>query len=281
MSGSARRWKIKSGSIGTSNGMEGLRMSVFRVEKNKHYTVMSNYHLRDPRLSLGAVGLLSKMLSLPDGWDYTVTGLVRLCNCGRDAIRAVLAELEATGYLVRERQRDDKGRLQGMEYVIYESPQGADEPEGAVPPTLENPTQVEPTLENQPQLNTKDIKYLDNTPPIVPPKGEARGRKKRGARTAPDWKPEAFAKFWASYPKGKDKLAAIREWDKLKPDDTMLREMTLGLARQMASEEWQRDFGIPYACRWLKDRRWEDEDRPPIGGDPDGEPVMERGAYRL
>lgn len=256
-------------------------MAVFRVEKVKHYTVMSNYHLKDPRLSLEAVGLLSKMLSLPDGWDYTVSGLVRLCNCGRDAVRTTLMELEATGYLVRERQRDDKGRLRGMEYVIYEAPQGVDAPDAAASPASENPTLGVPTLENQPQLNTKITKYLDNTPPIVPPKGAERGRKTRGARTAPDWEPERFAKFWASYPCGKDKQAAIREWDKLKPDNALLQAMALGLARQMASEEWRRGIGIPYACRWLKDRRWEDEARSPVGGEPDGEPVMERGAYRL
>ena len=52
-------------------------MSVFRVEKNKGYTVMSNHHLRNHTLSLKAKGLLSQMLSLPDDWDYTLRALLQ------------------------------------------------------------------------------------------------------------------------------------------------------------------------------------------------------------
>ena len=72
-------------------------MAVCRVEKTKNYTVMSNYHLNDPRLSLKAIGLLSKILSLPEAWDYTVAGLARICREGRDAVRSALAELEEAG----------------------------------------------------------------------------------------------------------------------------------------------------------------------------------------
>ena len=50
-------------------------MAVFRVERNKGYTVMSNHHLRNKELSLKAKGLLSQMLSLPEDWDYTLKGL--------------------------------------------------------------------------------------------------------------------------------------------------------------------------------------------------------------
>lgn len=97
-------------------------------------------------------------------------------------------------------------------------------------------------------------------------------------KTAPDWKPERFAAFWTSYPRGEDKQAAIREWDKLKPDDALLREMALGLARDLQSEAWQRGIGIPYACRWLSHRRWEDEARKPAMEPVDEEP---KGSYRL
>ena len=76
-------------------------MAVFRVEKNHNYTVMSNYHLRDTRLTLKAIGLLSKMLSLTDEWDYTTRGLAAICKEGVDAIGAALKELESHGYLVR------------------------------------------------------------------------------------------------------------------------------------------------------------------------------------
>lgn len=97
-------------------------MAVFRVEKNHNYTVMSNYHLRDTGLTLKAIGLLSKMLSLTDEWDYTTRGLAAICKEGVDAIGAALKELEARGYLVRRQIRDSKGRITDTEYTIYESP---------------------------------------------------------------------------------------------------------------------------------------------------------------
>lgn len=80
-------------------------MAVFRVEKNHNYTVMSNYHLRDTALTLKAIGLLSKMLSLTDEWDYTTRGLAAICKEGVDAIGAALKELESHGYLVQGQPR--------------------------------------------------------------------------------------------------------------------------------------------------------------------------------
>lgn len=97
-------------------------MSVFRVEKNGNFTVMSNYHLRDKRLSNKAKGLLSVILSLPDDWDYTSDGLSRICKDGVDAIRAQLCELESFGYITRERARNEKGQLKGCDYTIHEIP---------------------------------------------------------------------------------------------------------------------------------------------------------------
>ena len=69
-------------------------MAVCRVEKNKNYTTMSNFHLRDPNLSNKARGLLSTMLSLPEDWDYTTRGLAKICKDGVDGITAQLKELE-------------------------------------------------------------------------------------------------------------------------------------------------------------------------------------------
>lgn len=86
-------------------------MAVCRVEKNKNYTTMSNYHLRDPNLSNKARGLLSTMLSLPDNWDYTTRGLAKICKDGVDGITAQLKELEQYGYLIRHRIRDTGGRM--------------------------------------------------------------------------------------------------------------------------------------------------------------------------
>ena len=114
-------------------------MAVFRVERNKGYTVMSNHHLRNKELSLKAKGLLSQMLSLPEDWDYTLKGLSFINREKIDAIREAIRELERAGYIVRSRERDEKGRLRGADYVIFEQPQ---------PPTPDLPTLENPTLDN-------------------------------------------------------------------------------------------------------------------------------------
>ena len=98
-------------------------MPTFRVAKTKDYTVMSNTHFHDSRLSLKAKGLLSFMLSLPDDWDYTQKGLAATCRDGVDSIAAALAELESAGYLTRARARDSHGRVKDTIYTVYEVPQ--------------------------------------------------------------------------------------------------------------------------------------------------------------
>ena len=137
-------------------------MAVFRVERNRGYTVMSNHHLRNKDLTLKAKGLLSQMLSLPEDWDYTLAGLSRINREKIDAIREAVRELEKAGYIVRSRERDERGRLRGAEYVIFEQPQT--QPALDLPtlenPTLDNPTLENPTLENPMQLN-KDISRTD------------------------------------------------------------------------------------------------------------------------
>ena len=82
-------------------------MPVFRVERTHDYTVMSNFHLKDKRLSLKAKGLLSQMLSLPDDWDYTLSGLCFINRESKDAIRSAINELERAGY-IRRRQTTDR-----------------------------------------------------------------------------------------------------------------------------------------------------------------------------
>ena len=119
-------------------------MAVFRIEKTRDYTVMSNHHLRDMSLSLKAKGLLSLMLSLPENWDYTMKGLARICKDGIDSISGGIRELEEHGYLIRERVRGVNGQLGSIEYTILEQPK---EPTPAQEkPVRENPVQVNPTL---------------------------------------------------------------------------------------------------------------------------------------
>lgn len=97
-------------------------MGVIRVNKNKDYTTMSNYHFKDKNLSLKAKGLLSQMLSLPEDWDYSIEGLAAINKEGVKAIRTTLQELEDSGYLVRTRVNDEKGHFAYV-YDIFEKPQ--------------------------------------------------------------------------------------------------------------------------------------------------------------
>ena len=131
-------------------------MAVFRIERTRDYTVMSNHHLRNHELSLKAKGLLSMMLSLPDDWNYTTRGLAKICKEGVDAIGNALRELETAGYIVRHQLRDRQGRISDTEYVIYEQPQPRQpdtaEPDTASPDT-ENPYLDKPDTEKPAELN--------------------------------------------------------------------------------------------------------------------------------
>jgi len=127
-------------------------MSVFRIEKNDNYTIMSNYHLRDRRLSYKAKGLLSFMLSLPDDWYYSLNGLCSISKEGRDGIRSILKELQDNHYIKIEKVRDDKGHFE-YNYLIYETPYPV-KLERNNNPDMENPYMDSPHTENHTQINT-------------------------------------------------------------------------------------------------------------------------------
>ena len=175
---------------------EVIGMAVFRIEKTRDYTVMSNHHLRNTNLSLKAKGLLSLMLSLPEEWDYTTKGLARICKDGVDSICAGVRELEEQGYVIRERVRNPNGQLGSIEYTILEQPRP---PEREKPerenPVLDNPILGSPVLEepeqgNPAQLNTNQTKTdlssteLSNPIPSNPPTpaGARMGMDRMGAR---------------------------------------------------------------------------------------------------
>ena len=141
-------------------------MAVFRVEKTKDFTIMSNHHLRNAELSLKAKGLLSLMLSLPEDWYYNKKVLAHICKDGVDSITTALKELERHGYLTRQRLRYENGQLGDIEYTIHEKPvapekQGVSpkrENPGQVNPGQAKPEQAEPGQENPAQLNTNPQK---------------------------------------------------------------------------------------------------------------------------
>ena len=137
-------------------------MPVFRVDKSRDFTVVANCVFKDRSLSAKAKGILVEMLSLPESWDYTLKGLTTLFSDGIDSIRQGINELEKHGYIVRERKRDARGRLGGMEYVIYETPHVVQEDSQSVENSseLNVPTSPEPTTEKPTQDSSAEY-----TPP--------------------------------------------------------------------------------------------------------------------
>ncbi len=155
-------------------------MAVYRVERTRDYTVMSNHHLKDTALSLKAKGLLSMFLSFPDDWNYSTRGLAAICKEGVEAIGNTIKELEKAGYIVRRQLRGANGRITDTEYIIYEQPQ---EPERTGPdmdgpdmtppdmasPDTGNPDMADPDMdaphtENTAQLNiNQSITQKSNT----------------------------------------------------------------------------------------------------------------------
>ena len=203
-------------------------MAVFRIEKTRDYTVMSNHHLRNAGLSLKSKGLLSMMLSLPEDWNYTTRGLAKICKEGTDSIGSALKELERAGYIVRNRLRDSKGKIVDVEYVIYETPHPPDTgqpcedaPDTACPDT-ENPDMDNPCLENRPQLNKEkrnpeeqntDSSSTEGSNPIQSSPQPPAGAK----RTGRDWMRER-----ESY---RELILENIEYDYLCRDDRLDRDM--------------------------------------------------------
>ena len=160
-------------------------MAVYRVERTRDYTVMSNHHLKDTNLSLKAKGLLSLMLSLPDDWNFNMRGLSSICKEGLEAIGNALKELEKAGYMVRNQLRGANGRITDTEYIIYERPQepAPADPDTASPytpppdttlpypgnPDVVEPDMADPSAENPALLNTKksNTKKLNTQRPNI------------------------------------------------------------------------------------------------------------------
>ena len=209
-------------------------MAVFRVNRNKNYTHMANYHFREKGMSLKAKGLLSLMLSLPEEWDYSVRGLAALSKDGKDGVMTALTELETFGYLKRTKTLDNSGRFAGYDYDIFEKPQPR-KPDAKNPDT-EKPCPENPDTENPPQLNTNQSSTKELS--IYP-----------------------FDAFWQAYPKKKAKEDARKAWAKLKPDEALGKAIIQAVEDAKKTADWQKEKGkyIPYPATYLNGKRWEDE----------------------
>lgn len=244
------------------------------VIPERGYFSLSRNAAQDDRLALSTRGLLALMLSLPADWDYTVTGLAIKAGCGREKMRRMIRELEDFGYLVREQAHGDGGKFEGNVYVLQDKP-------SPLPQNPSNGEADEPTVAPKPRQRQKpstvfrpeqiiDQKIIDrNIPPYSPPKGdgaeEAKPKRQRAVKTVPDWQPERFEGFWAYYPRGENRVGAVRAWDRLRPDDALIERIGRALQTLKASEAWREGYGIPYASTFLNQRRWEDAaaKRPP------------------
>ena len=220
-------------------------MAILRNASRGKYTVLNNGIFRDENLSAKSLGILAKMLSLPDNWEFSETGLCSIFKKdGRDSIRSGLKELEENGYLVRSRIRDDSGKLTSVEWTVSDRPMFEK-------PMLENPMLENPMLENRTQYNTKEYNTKEfitkDIPPISP----------KGGKDCSD----LFNQFWDAYPKHIAKQSAVKAFEKLKPAEKLLEAMLKAIEMQKESKQWEKDGGafIPYPATWLNQRRWEDE----------------------
>lgn len=213
-------------------------MAILRKKHKEQYTVIPQGIFKDKRLSLKDIGLLTCMLSLPDNWQFSEKGLMAIFpNDGQTSIRTGLTNLEQFGYLIRERERDG-GKLGAVVWTLYDTPY-FDFP-SVVNPSVENPHVEKPHVENQLQSNTKQ----SNTNQSI---------KKE------DIYP--FEEFWKAYPKKKAKEAARKAWVKLKPDETLGKEIIQAVMENSKSKDWLKENGkyIPYPATYLNGKRWEDE----------------------
>lgn len=137
-------------------------MAILRKQNKNKFTSISNDTLSDPNLTLKDVGLLVRLLSLPDNWEFSENGLEKIfLKDGRDSIRTGLKHLEEYGFLHRYKERDKNGRILGVVWKLYEVSTGINYTDS---PSLGNPTLVNPSLEkprlgNPPQLNTNILNY--------------------------------------------------------------------------------------------------------------------------
>lgn len=150
-------------------------MPVLRFQKNNNFTTMCNVHLRDKRLSLKAKGLLSQFLSLPENWDYNLTGLTLINKESKSAIATALNELEGTGYLTRQQTQGEGGHFGKNEWIIREVP-------SSYPPLPDFPETAKPPAGNMPQLNT-DISNTEKRKTDISNTDSFRSERRRGTST--------------------------------------------------------------------------------------------------
>lgn len=224
-------------------------MAIFRINKTSDYTVLSNRHLKEKEMSLKAKGLLTVMLSMPDGWDYSIGGLVSICKENESAIKTALDELKCFGYLTVTKKMPSEttsGRIE-YEYNIFEQPQKQEgEKQG-----VENQGLVFQGVENRTQSNTNklSIKELNtyNKTPVAPNGGASKAE-------------ECFEQFWSAYPRKVNKQGAKKAFLRIPNLLSQFTQIMAGLENQKRSKQWKKDNGvfIPHPTTWIHQERWKE-----------------------
>lgn len=255
---------------------EAMGNDVIKSGHREPFTVLYKSAIRDKRLTFEMLGFLTYMLDKPPEWEFTVSGMAKERGVGLGQVRRLVGLLEDVGYLMREQSHDDGGRFAKNVYVLQETPPLSGFPDNGEPlklPLSENTDNGENRCRENPSTDlrtqSKNVETKDYIiPPYNPPKGNVteKPKRRRSAKTVPDWKPERFEGFWAYYPRGENRMGAVRAWDKLKPDDALIETIGRALQTLKASEAWREGYGIPYASTFLNQRRWEDAaaKRPPV-----------------
>lgn len=244
-------------------------MAIMRIVKQNNFSIVSNAIIRDTRLSLKARGLLILMLSLPECWEYSITGLAKVSGEGKDSIRAGIKELEDVGYLVRTRKHLPNGRLGDMEYTLYESP-NTKKPTLEKPtlekPTQEKPTQEKPTWENPTEIN-KDIKQELNITRKERENTEVKKEQKLlsqlNGRPLPleeaKIQNEYFKRFWLMYPRKAKQFQAQLAWNALPVDVELYERILQAVEKYSKTRQWADKTYVPYPENFLDGKRWEDD----------------------
>ena len=228
-----------------SNTSEPL--TVTKEHRPSYWAVLPAQVRYDPELPASAKILYAEISSLTDqrGYCYATNEyFMQLYGCADRTIQRLLRALEAGNYI---RIQDGNGGAGRRKIYAGINPvaQNPDKNVGVTPTKMSGPPDKNVT-------QNKKENRKENNPPKAP-------------QGAPAWEPTRFEGFWNFYPVHKSKQAAIRAWDRLRPSDELIAEIGKALTRQKQSEEWTReDARIPYAATYLNQRRWEDEDLPPL-----------------
>lgn len=265
-------------------------MAKIKVEKNKNFTVMSNYHLRDRRLGAKAIGIMSFMLALPDHWDFSVAGLAKCLGEGRDSITSGLKKLEKYGYLVRVQKTGKGNRFAGYEYILYENPSA----KNAEFPFTENPLTENPFTENPQQINTKEIitkkiitkknnKYicakdcayvkkrlekdnLNKSNPISEKNNLTKSEPISEKKQSKTQEEKAFLNefensYWKKYPRKRGKEQARKYYLAARKNGVRFETIDGALDKFIAAMKAEKrdPTKIMYGSTWLSKKAWEDD----------------------